>query len=318
MRFANLRSGLLISAISGALVAAEVAAVLSSLGQLTRPSQSPGTTPIWMYVLALAAMPSGTLPTLACLATACWALLRGPGRAPFLIAGLAILDCLSTAVSLCGRAASGLMTCGGYFGLGAAYFYAATAALALITSICLTVILIPCCAIRARRFFPAAAEGPGIAKQSQWPRRLLRSAAICFLFYVIVSALLSAYSNWAGRHAPTEFQTAQSCPSSAVTIGLTCGLLLIVEGIWPSPIVIAGSGARAGKWRLALIVCGGATFAAMGDSCYVSSGAMRNGYLKGWVWCEAGVIFAVAYLAAAIILAMKTRSIINHWRARPS
>ncbi len=292
--------------------------MLSSLDQLTRPSQSPGTTPIWMYVLVLAAMPSGTLPTLACLAAACWALLRGPSRAPFLIAGLAILDCLSAAVSLCGRAMASFMTCGGYFALGAAYSYGAIATVALFISICLTIILILCCAIRARRFVPAAAEGPGIAKQSQWPSRLLRSAAICFLFYVIVSALLSAYSNWAGHHAPTEFQTAQSCPSSAATIGLTSGLLLIVEGIWPSPIVIAGSGARAGKWRLALIVCGGATFAAMGDSCFVSSGAMRNGYLKGWVWCEAGAIFAAAYFAAAVILAMKTRSIINHWRARPS
>ncbi len=316
MRFASLRSWFLISVILCGLIAVEVTAVVSSLHQIKHASHSPDATPVWIYVLLLAAMPSGTLPTLACLAVACWALLRRSNRVPFLIAGLAVLDYLSTAVSLCGRALSGFMTYGGLFGLGAAYSYGAIATLALLISICLTVILILCCAIRAKRVAPAVAEVPITGRKSGLPERLLRYAAMAFFLYVIINSLFSTYSNLAGHRAHAEIQAAPPCPGFAAAIGLASGLLLIVEGIWPSPVVIATSGASAEKWRLALIVCGSGAFAAFGDSCLVFSGAMRDWYFTRWVWCEAAVYFAAAYTAVAVILAMKANSVVNRWGAR--
>ncbi len=316
MRFASLRSWFLISVILCGLIAVEVTAVVSSLHQIKHASHSPDATPAWIYVLLLAAMPSGTLPTLACLAVACWAFLHRSNRVPFLIAGLAVLDYLSTAVSLCGRALSGFMTYGGLFGLGAAYSYGAIATLALLISICLTVILILCCAIRAKRIGPAVAEVPIVGTEFQLFRRLLRSAAICFFFYLIILALFSTYGSWAGGRVDAEIHAAPRYPGFAARLGVASGLLLIVEGIWPSPVVIAASGASAEKWRLALIVCGSGAFAAFGDSCLVFSGAMRDWYFTRWVWCEAAVYFAAAYMAVAVILAMKANSMVNRWGAR--
>ncbi len=295
-----------------ALCAADLVPILIYLNLIADRAKSLGSASIWMCVLFLAAWPSGTLPTLACL-TLLFAVSYGDWQlVPGIIRNLSLIGRVLIIVGIGVKAIANSLSLGGYFATGAVAVYALLADAAMFSSMGFGLIVFIWLLSRVLQSGPIVRpESVDGGKQSGCLGNSVARILMGLWVLVLIHTMMAMVKPAANFPAWAYSAGWESPMLPGINLCLISGLLLIHIGLWrPGGSSMAG---LSSPWnRLAITLAGFSAFAGYSDAFTFVQYEATALPCKLWVLGEFGLFSAMAASVSAVIVLRELRMYLNH------
>ncbi len=297
-----------------ALCAAGLVPILIYLNLIAHRAKSIGSASILTRVLFVAAWPSGTLPTLACL-TLLFAVSYGDWKlVPGIIRNLSLIGRVLITVGIGAKAIANSLSLGGYFATGGVFVYVLLADAAMISSMGFGLIVFIWLLLRVLKSGPivrsVSVDG---GKQSGWLSNLVARILMGLWGFVFIQTMM-AFAKPAANVPAWAYSAGWESPMlPGINLCLISGLLLIYIGLW-RPTGSSTPGLSSPWNRPAIALVGFSAFAGYSDALTFVQYEATAAPCKLWVLGEFGAFSAMAASISAVIILRDLKMILNYVR----